>query len=618
MSGQAVGQCTTGLQPIGYFGVSDENGSISNQAPSARVNAMTKWDPDGDGPLPEQLVVGGAFRSIDGVVAASVARWDGSAWHAIGSGFPARGVPQPLVETQDSEVTALTVHNGQLYAAGRLSIVQPEGASLPVRVARWTGTAWEFVGTELTGGFSPTRVNAMGSAHGRLYIGGSFQISTPQGSRHSLASLSDTNVWVGPAQAGFSNIQVRSMVVEQGRLFIAGQLPVGLGPDSRVAEVASNDAILSTGLECLGCSGGVQHLTSDGTTLYAVGDQQNNTTLRGVIRRTIANGAWESVGPNVAIFGSSSVAVDANGLLRTIGAFIERWNGSAWVAQADGAGGSRVTSNGGVARLLGAFNGRAVIGGRFGTVQDGLTSVNNPRFLESLAWAGDNGRFIPITAGIDDAISDMALLGEDIIAVGRFGSAGGQRADYVAVYGADNRWRPWQNNAGFASSTRSVVIYQGQPVVSGGYNANGQLSNPFVRRWDGSQWVDLSTLAGVADPLITAGDELWAEVRQFRGSDASILHRWNGAAWDAIVSDGSIITGLQAIQGQIWATRREGIAFSVVRWNSVAWETPGPLTQPSRSLLGEFQGRVLAFGNRSEIYEFDGSDWQYRSVSPLP
>ncbi len=615
VAGLASGQCTTGLQPIGYFGVSDENGSLSNVGPSARVNAMTAWDPDGSGPLPEQLVVGGAFRSIDGVPAEGIARWDGSGWQAIGAGFPSRGTPQSLNDQQDSEVTALAVHNGQLYAAGRISITTPTGATIPVRVARWSGAAWEFVGTELTGGSSPTRVNAMASAHGRLYIGGSFMLNTAQGVRYSLASLSDTNTWVAPSQTVSSGLLVRSMVATQGRLFIAGQLPVGVGQDSRIAEVVFTGEIVNTGLQCsFSCSGSVQQLVTDGTTLYAIGDQANNNALRGVVRRAIAGGAWELVGPTLLTSAISSVAVDANGLLRTTGTSLERWNGTAWVPQ----GGSSVANGSGAARLLGTFEGRAVVGGRFGTVQDGLTSINGPRFLESLAWAGENGRFIPITTGIDDAISDMALLGTDIIAVGRFGSAGGQRADYVAVYGADNRWRPWQNNAGFARPTRSVVIYQGQPVVSGGYGPIGQLSSPFVRRWDGAQWVALGTLPGVADPLIATGDELWAEARQFRGSQASTLHRWNGAAWEAIVSDGSIISGLQGIQGQIWATRLSGLSLSVVRWNGGTWETPGPLTQPSRSLLGEFQGRVLAFGNRSEIYEFDGSDWQYVGVSPLP
>jgi hypothetical protein len=43
------------------------------------VYAITTWDPDGPGPQPKLLVVGGSFTVAGDVQAANIAAWDGSA-----------------------------------------------------------------------------------------------------------------------------------------------------------------------------------------------------------------------------------------------------------------------------------------------------------------------------------------------------------------------------------------------------------------------------------------------------------------------------------------------------------------------------------------------------------
>src|SRR3990170_4178564 len=73
-----------------------------------RINAMLDWDPDGDGPLPPVLVVGGSFKVAGDIVTNNIAAWDGTAWHALGSG----------VTGTDPAVHALAAYNGRLIAAG--------------------------------------------------------------------------------------------------------------------------------------------------------------------------------------------------------------------------------------------------------------------------------------------------------------------------------------------------------------------------------------------------------------------------------------------------------------------------------------------------------------------
>ena len=78
------------------------------------------------------LYAAGAFVEIGGGVAANnIARWDGTAWTALGA-----GVEGTLVAV----VNALTVFNGQLVVGGLFSLV---GGSVAVtNLAFWTGSTW--------------------------------------------------------------------------------------------------------------------------------------------------------------------------------------------------------------------------------------------------------------------------------------------------------------------------------------------------------------------------------------------------------------------------------------------------------------------------------------------
>lgn len=78
------------------------------------------------------LVVGGTFTHAGGIAATNVARWDGSAWHALGSGLP---MPS------GSAFAALLVRPGEIVASGSFLI-----AGNIVPIARWDGAAWSSLG----------------------------------------------------------------------------------------------------------------------------------------------------------------------------------------------------------------------------------------------------------------------------------------------------------------------------------------------------------------------------------------------------------------------------------------------------------------------------------------
>ncbi|HKQ50568.1 MAG TPA: dockerin type I domain-containing protein [Phycisphaerae bacterium] len=130
------------------------------------VRALATHDEDGDGPVPPRLFAGGSFHMAGSVPATKIARWDGTAWSAVGSGLT-------------SWVYCLTVHDDdgvgphrpELYAGGEFN-----SGSLS-HIAKWNGTAWSGVGTGTSG-----RVNAMlsfdadgvGPDPATLYVTGSF------------------------------------------------------------------------------------------------------------------------------------------------------------------------------------------------------------------------------------------------------------------------------------------------------------------------------------------------------------------------------------------------------------------------------------------------------------
>jgi hypothetical protein len=101
----------------------------------------------------KDLYVGGTFTRIGGLATTSIARWDGTNWHPLGSGI-------------DGGVFELVQSRRELTAAGHF--LTAGGA--PARyVARWNGEEWSEVG----GGVNGT-VFALSTDGSDVYVGGHF------------------------------------------------------------------------------------------------------------------------------------------------------------------------------------------------------------------------------------------------------------------------------------------------------------------------------------------------------------------------------------------------------------------------------------------------------------
>lgn len=80
------------------------------------------------------LYIVGNFTTAGGMTVNGVARWDGTAWHAMGAGF-------------NSTVYGIGMVNGELYAGGDFSA---SGATPLKCIAKWNGTAWVDPGFGVT------------------------------------------------------------------------------------------------------------------------------------------------------------------------------------------------------------------------------------------------------------------------------------------------------------------------------------------------------------------------------------------------------------------------------------------------------------------------------------
>ncbi|MBI1304105.1 MAG: hypothetical protein GC172_10000 [Phycisphaera sp.] len=98
---------------------------------------------DGTGPA---LYVGGRFTSIDGVAASRIARWNGTSWSAVGSGVTGSGV-SPSINTM---VTFDDGTGPALYVGGQTFVTA--GGVPANRVAKWDGKNWSAVGDGFANG----------------------------------------------------------------------------------------------------------------------------------------------------------------------------------------------------------------------------------------------------------------------------------------------------------------------------------------------------------------------------------------------------------------------------------------------------------------------------------
>ena len=196
------------------------------------------------------LLTAGEFLTAGGTPAARVARWDGSAWHALGSGVlghvsaaiefngsimlggifgnndlatwnGSTWTYSTAFESKQPEVTALHAHEGTLYAAGSVSGF----AGTNYEVKRLVNGNWEQVGQSLNG-----YIRALESFDGALVCGGDF-LGIPFEEDTTLYHVARLNNGMWTQLADGLNGNVHTLLAHQGQLYAGGDCVGALGAE---------------------------------------------------------------------------------------------------------------------------------------------------------------------------------------------------------------------------------------------------------------------------------------------------------------------------------------------------------------------------------------------------
>ncbi len=611
-------------------------------AVGGQPQAVTAWDPDGEGPLSPLLVIAGGIADIGNFAdVENICTWDGTNWRMLGAGLNAsvRAVisfegtliaggfftqsgtaPMRAVArwngTQwnamdsglnaSSSVEAFCIHNGELYAAGSMSVVD-----LPTiqSVARWNGSRWVGIANVSGSG----GISAMTSHGGKLFVGGGFR--NIHGIPAERIACWDGTSWspLGTGVSFWLGASVGALCSFNGNLYVGGGFDTAGGVS--VVNIAYWDGALwhgvGSGFPVAGRNF-VSALTVHDGRLHAAVDINEGNTPSAIMALDGSNwvvagnpllpgspiarlisfaGDLYRVGPSVyyqfvALVAGSVSRLEANGIWMTVGQGFA--SGSAPV----------------ITKAL-EYHNELILTGRFFTVSEvmapGITSWNGTRFLPlGLGLTGGSGFTI-------NSVNALHVLNDQLYVGGDFDVAGGLPALNVAAWNGES----WSTlGAGLNGTVNDLAALGSSLVAVGSFTASGVTTVNRVALWNGTAWVPLGTgLDGIGYAAVVHEGQLYVG-GNFRNAGtvaASNIARWNGTNWNRMVaglgSTSDTIYALEVFQDQLIAAGRfarsgsGGILNSIARWEVGAWLPLGTGIGGDVYDLHRFNGSLFAVGD---------------------
>jgi trimeric autotransporter adhesin len=487
-------------------------GGTFSTAGGVRANGVARWDGQawhalgrgveaqygGSGTvralafLGNDLYVGGEFATAGGVATGGVARWDGQAWHALGSGI-GRTEWDGSFSTTAGTVYALTVHEGGVYVGGGFQAVASGQAH---GIARWnpaSGTWTTFAGgTDPTGYWGGT-VYAIAFYGGQLHIAGTFSTAGETPARN--VARWDGQAWraLGDGLEGQYSTEVYALEVYDGALYAAGTFVFADGRQAeRIARWNGQAwAAVRGGLSGTGraLAAGPDGLLIGGDFEEVRGDMLVNRVARwdGTEWHALGLGlAWRNIAPRVYALAAAAGGVYAAGYPnyaagRPVGN-VALWDGEAW----DDLGGGTGGTDGTVRALAVAPNGDVYLGGQFTTA--GGRSANHVA-----RWEPATRTWHPLGSGVNNVVYALALAENgDLYVGGSFTAAGTTHANRVA------RWSPVSGTwtavgAGMNGTVRALAVRGAEVFAGGEFTRVGDGTANGVALWNGVNWSALGT-----------------------------------------------------------------------------------------------------------------------------
>src|SRR6266568_2956678 len=455
-------------------------GNFTNAGGSA-ANNIAKWDGSNWSALGSgfnggaavlalsgsDLYAGGSFTNAGGNTANHIAKWNGSSWSTLGSGM-------------NDVVRVLAVSGSDLYAGGNFTNA---GGSAATNIAKWDGSSWSALGSGMDGDYPYVR--ALAVSGGDLYAGGYF--TTAGGSAANSIAKWNGSIW-SALGSGIGGDGISALAVSGGNVYAGGQFSPSLGALANNIAKWDGSNWSALGLVGSGLNDRVYALATTGSDVYAGGrfTKAGGSTAYGIAHWN--GSSWSALGSGVnypvyalVVSGSNVYAggdftmaggIAANG--------IAKWDGSSWTALGSG--------------MFGGFSGYAL-----------AVSGNDVYAVNGAYVAKWNGSWSNLGSPFNlNGVSALAVSGSNVYAGGIFSTAGGSPAKAIAKWDGSS-WSALGSGAGgddypyvFALAVSGNDLYAG-----GGFTTAGGKSSAYIARAYLPTLPTLSVLRSGTDVMVS-------------------------------------------------------------------------------------------------------------------
>jgi trimeric autotransporter adhesin len=475
------------------------NGSINGRVYAAEIAR------DGS------IIIVGNFSTVEGIPASRVARWDGNAWSALGSGIDG-------AEAYDLAFDA----DSTLYVGGRFTAA---GGVPALNIAAWNGTEWSALPSPGLPGVNQYVGSLVTDPSGGILVSGDF---TQAGDlpiarlAHWNNGWSDPGALLGPDPSTLLNLDGTAAVT--GSFDTAGGYPAyGLAFRNDAGEWLpttttpyTNDiqafATLPDGR--LVAAAAFYAFESLGTTRLLVRDAEGwqplSSPYAGTVRALLPmpDGSIVVAGSLTAVGGTS---------INNIARWTPGGDLGSWHPLASGVSGS--------VYALARFNTDIIAAGEFAAA-GGIPASNIARF-DGTTWS-------PLTSGTDRRVTALLAASDGTLVVaGDFNAAGGLSTRGAARWNG-SAWTPMS----LGNVTPNINALAESPTL--GIFA----ARPSPLRWNGFEWTPIaldirsqqaSSVRGRALAILPDGDLVFAgSFASIDGVPAQSLARWNGQGWASL------------------------------------------------------------------------------------